>query len=285
MCARLRSAAAARTRCGAGGRLVITALVLASLAFAAPASATSSATAFDCSASPVFDSSRSPTQLYELTYGAGGVVTSTAMGSTSSVTYNAIGLDPVNDLLYGSTTGQSPAELIQIDANGTQTLIQDLPGNGSSPGTRRLKRRLPRNQQRRRWTAVHLRARRRHRVGDKRPDDPERGGVLDGAHRLDVRLRLPVVDRTDHQRHRPCRSQQRRCHRDHANLRSEGELRQRLDARERRHRDEGQQHGRHLHARDLQPDGRFADGLRRRDDGEWTDVQLGRRSVLLLSPR
>ena len=113
-----------------GWSAAIAALVIAVGLGAAPG-ASASATPFTCTGSPQFVSSGSPTQLYEVTYGAGGASTFTAVGGATSLTYNAIGFDTVNNFLYGSTASLSGSqELVQIDSNGTQTLLsQDvLPG-------------------------------------------------------------------------------------------------------------------------------------------------------------
>jgi uncharacterized repeat protein (TIGR01451 family)/fimbrial isopeptide formation D2 family protein len=101
-------------------------LVLA--AASSPAVAATPGTPFVCNPSLYFQSIGTATQLYEEAYNAGGGITFTPIGTATSLEYNAMGYDPLDNLLYASTSNEDGAQdLVSLDANGTQTVLTNLP--------------------------------------------------------------------------------------------------------------------------------------------------------------
>ncbi len=122
----------------AGLAAVLSALFLTGTGFSveaalSPSPALAAGTPFTCNPSLYFQAVNSPTQLYREAYNASGGLTFTAIGTTTTLTYNALGYDPVDNFLYASTRNLGGGqEIVQLDATGAQTLLPayTLPGSG-----------------------------------------------------------------------------------------------------------------------------------------------------------
>jgi putative cell wall-binding protein len=109
------------------------AVVVASLGLAVIGSAGSAAWAsppvpspatIACATSTAFLSQGSPTQLYAEAFGSGTIAFNPVGTTTAGLSYNAIGVDPLNGYLYGIETNPTARDLLRI--NPTTGVVQDL---------------------------------------------------------------------------------------------------------------------------------------------------------------
>jgi putative cell wall-binding protein len=107
--------------------IVASSLGLAIVTSASPASATPSTpnpATIACTTSTAYLSQNSPTQLYAEAFGSGTIAFNPVGSTTPGLTYNAIGIDPLNGYLYGIETNPTARDLLRI--NPTTGVVEDL---------------------------------------------------------------------------------------------------------------------------------------------------------------
>jgi uncharacterized repeat protein (TIGR01451 family) len=92
-------------------------LALVTASVTAPAASAATPVPFTCTVPTVFDSNGSPTVL-DAQYQTAGSSQFVAVGGPASVTYNAIGYNTANNLIYGVDVVGTTAHLVIIDATG-----------------------------------------------------------------------------------------------------------------------------------------------------------------------